>query len=190
MSPVSKTALVLIDVQVGIDEATHWGGNRNNNQAEENIQTLLHHWRAHKLPVVIVQHCSVSENSPFKPGRAGNQLKDFVNVLPGEKLISKSTANAFINTDFLSYLEVEKIEGLVITGFVTNNSVEATARYSGDLGINTIVVSDATACFDKKGLDGIRYNSDLIHQISLSNLVGEYATILTTDQVILSFKTH
>ena len=39
----------------------------------------------------------------------------------------------------------------------------------------TIVVSGAT---------GSKYDSSLIHQISLSNLEGEYATILTTQEAI------
>lgn len=179
-----KSALVLIDVQVGIDEAAHWGGNRNNPEAEENILKLLRYWRSRNLPVIIVKHDSVSPGSPFWPDHKGNALKSFVTVLPGEKLIRKSTANAFIKTDFLSFLEQQGITELVITGFVTNNSVEATARYSGDQGISTVVVRDATACFDKRGSDGSHFDSRLIHQISLSNLEGEYATILTTEDVI------
>lgn len=45
-----------------------------------------------------------------------------------------------------------------------------------------------TACFDKKAMNGSKYDSLLIHQISLSNLAGEYATILTTEEVIASLK--
>lgn len=184
----ANTALMLIDVQRSIDETDHWGGNRNNLLAEQHIEAMLHQWRALKLPVIIIQHCSVSPKSPFRPGHDGNALKDFVKVLPGEKLIQKSTASAFIKTDLLEYLKQQAIEKLVITGFVTNNAVEATARNAGDLGYECIVVSDATACFDKAGKDGSKYDSPLIHQISLSNLEGEYATILTTEEVIATLK--
>lgn len=177
-------ALVVIDVQKGIDEEAHWGGNRNNPQAEENIQELLNLWRVNKQPVVIVKHDSVSGNSPFRPGQIGNELKDFLKVGTEEKLISKSTANAFINTDLKTYLDRHNIKEVVISGFVTNNSVEATARMAGDLGFKTIVVSDATACFDKIGLDGQKFSSALVHQLSLANLKDEYATILTTAEVI------
>jgi hypothetical protein len=44
--------------------------------------------------------------------------------------------------------------------------------------------SDALACFNKRGLDGSIYVSGLVHQISLSNLAGEYALINTTDEII------
>jgi nicotinamidase-related amidase len=75
---------------------------------------------------------------------------------------------------------------LIITGFVTNNSIEATARNAGDLGIDTTVVSDATACFDKIAVNGVKYSSDVVHQLSLANLKDEYADIKTTQEVLLS----
>jgi nicotinamidase-related amidase len=179
-----RTALVLIDVQQGIDEAAHWGGNRNNPQAEDNIRRLLEAWRAAQRPVVVVQHCSVEPASPFRPGHSGNPLKAFVQPLAGEKLVQKSATSAFVRTDLDAYLRGQGIDTLVITGFVTNNSVEATARTAGDTGFTTFVVADATACFDKTGIDGKKYDSQLVHTLSLSNLQGEYATIVTAAQLL------
>ena len=184
MSKSSTAALILIDVQVGIDEVDHWGGNRNNPEAEKNIERLLDRWRGHKLPVVIVQHDSKSAVSPFRPGQRGNDLKDFVEIRTGDKHVKKSTTSAFTGTDLEKYLQDQGIGALVICGFVTNNSVEATARHAGDLGFDTTVVSDAVACFNKHGIDGSIYDSGLVHQISLSNLAGEYASIRTTDEII------
>jgi nicotinamidase-related amidase len=109
---------------------------------------------------------------------------DFIDVRKNEKLLQKSTASAFIKTDLVQHLDHLKISDLVITGFVTNNSVEATARNAGDLGINTVVVSDATACFDKVGINGVKYKSEVVHQLSLANLKDEYATIRTTEEII------
>ena len=187
MSSMSPPALILIDVQVGIDEVDHWGGNRNNPQAEQNIERLLSQWRRNKFPVVVVQHCSKSLLSPFRPGQRGNDLKDFVELRAGDKHIQKSTTSAFNGTDLERYLVDNGIGGIVICGFVTNNSVEATARHAGDLGLDTTVVSDAVACFDKSGVDGSMFDSGLVHQISLSNLAGEYASIRTTEEVIRVF---
>jgi len=181
------TALVIIDAQEGIKEAAHWGGNRNNPQAENNISKLLGHWRKVNLPVIIVQHCSRELNSPFRLDRPGNKLMDFVQLHPNEKLVQKATASAFINTDLFQFVEQKNIDGLVVTGFVTNNSVESTARNSGDFGINTTVVSDATACFDKITVNGTKFTSDVVHALSLANLKDEYATIMTTEEIIAAF---
>jgi nicotinamidase-related amidase len=184
MTQLTNPALVVIDAQVGINEEMHWGGNRNNPDAEKNIALLLEQWRRMKFPVVIVQHNSVSSASPFRPHYSGNKLMDFVNRQQDEKLIQKSTACAFIKTDLQQYIEQQKITALFITGFVTNNSVESTARHAGDLGIETVVVSDATACFDKLGMNGSKFTSDVVHALSLANLKDEYAAILTTKEVL------
>lgn len=188
MTLSEKPALIIIDAQRGIKEEAHWGGNRNNPEAENNIALLLRHWRKSKLPVIVVQHCSISNISPFRPDHEGNKLMDFLQVNPAEKIIQKSTASAFIKTDLQQYIEREQISTLIITGFVTNNSVEATARNSGDLGIDTVVVSDATACFDKMTINGTKYESDVVHQLSLANLKDEYASIRTTEKIIHALK--
>ena len=183
----THTALLIIDAQEGIKESAHWGGNRNNPQAENNISKLLGHWRKVHLPVIIVQHCSRESNSPFRSDHPGNKLMDFVQLRPDEKLVQKATASAFINTDLSQYVEQKNIDGLVVTGFVTNNSVESTVRNSGDFGINTTVVSDATACFDKVTVTGTKFTSDVVHALSLANLKDEYATIMTTEEIIAAF---
>ncbi|RAW01710.1 cysteine hydrolase family protein [Pseudochryseolinea flava] len=180
-------ALLLIDVQKGIDETSHWGGNRNNPEAEENIQKLLSHWRMKKFPVLIVQHCSVDTRSPFFPGKIGNNFMSFIVPQQHERVFEKSTANAFIGTFLHQHLAKEKITSLVIAGFVTNNSVEATARNAGDFGFKTTVVSDACACFDKVGLDGTVYPSALMHSISLANLKDEYAAISSTIDILKAY---
>jgi nicotinamidase-related amidase len=178
-----KPALIVIDVQKGIDESAHWGGSRNNPEAEGNIKLLLARWREKNFPVVIVQHCSVETQSPFHPGKEGNALKDFVRPSGGE-LIQKKRANAFLETKLDETLKLKKASRLVITGFVTNNSVEATARMAGETGYDTVVVSDACAAFNKKAVDGTVYPSELVHQLSLSNLSGEYAQVQTTREVL------
>lgn len=180
----NNPALMVIDAQKGINEESHWGSNRNNPHAEENIARLLKHWRQLTHPIIIVQHCSLSPVSPLRPNYIGNNLMDFVQLQRQEKLIQKSATSVFIKTDLLQYLELNKISSLILTGFVTNNSVESTARNAGDLGIDATVVSDAAACFDKVGINGEKHTSDVVHQLSLANIKDEYASILTTDEIL------
>lgn len=177
-------ALIVIDVQNGIDDADHWGGNRNNPMAEENIAELIDHWRKSKRPIVFVKHDSVFSYSPFYPGQRGNEFKQFIDPTEGELIISKSATNAFVNTSLADDLSKQGISELVIVGFVTNNSVEATARMAGDLGYKVYVGSDATACFDKVGANDVIYGAELVHLISLSNLKDEYAEIFTTKEIL------
>jgi nicotinamidase-related amidase len=73
---------------------------------------------------------------------------------------------------------------LVITGVVTNNSVEATVRVAGNLGFKTYVVSDATATFDRVALDGKLHHAEDVHAHSLANMQGEYATVIDTKKLL------
>jgi nicotinamidase-related amidase len=180
----NQPGLLVIDVQNGIDDAEYWGGNRNNPEAEGNIKLLVACWKKKDFPIFVIRHLSVFPSSPFFPGQIGCELKDFIKAEDGLIRVDKSTANAFINTALESQLRGRNVGDIFITGFITNNSVEATARMAGELGFNTCVVSDATATFNKAGLDGNVYSSELIHQISLANLNGEYASVKTTYQVI------
>jgi len=73
---------------------------------------------------------------------------------------------------------------------ITNNSVEATARMAGNLGFQTYLVSDATATFGKRDLRGQWWDADDVHHLSLANLDGEYATVVTTEQVLAGLSTN
>jgi nicotinamidase-related amidase len=63
----------------------------------------------------------------------------------------------------------------------TDHCVSTTARMAGNFGYDTFVVSDATATFNNKGLDGQKFSAEIMHETSLASLNGEFATIVTTD---------
>lgn len=180
-------ALVVIDFQKAIDDPS-WG-RRNNPMAEANIARLLASWRASSRPVYHIKHNSTEPASTYRPGQPGNDFKPEAEPLPGEAVIEKTVNSAFIGTDFESRLRRDGITMLVLTGVNTENCVEATARMAGNLGFETLVVSDATATFDKRGLDGRHWTAEEVHGLSLANLQGEYATVVSTAGVLDLFGT-
>ena len=179
---MSKVALVLIDFQKGFDDPV-WGV-RNNPDAEQKMALLLSEWRDKGFPVIHVQHCSVEENSPLRPGFAGNEFKDEAKPLPGEKVFTKAVNSAFIGTELEIYLRENSIESLVIAGLTTDHCVSTTTRMAGNFGFDVTLVSDATATFDRKGQDDIHYSADQIHNIHLASLNGEFCTVLTSKEVL------
>jgi hypothetical protein len=58
--------------------------------------------------------------------------------------------------------------------------VEASARTAGNLGFSTQVVSDATYAYAKKDYAGQHRSAEDVHNMALSNLDGEYASIIDT----------
>jgi nicotinamidase-related amidase len=175
-------ALVIIDMQKGMQSAKP--GRRNNLNAEENIQKLLARWRSLNWPVVHVRHMSRSRDSVFWPGQVGAEFQDAFSPLSAEHILEKNVTDAFANSGLEQWLRVRNIEALVIVGVSTNMSVEATARSAGNLGFNTVVVSDATFTFDRADLDGKMRAAEDIHLMSLTNLSGEYAEIVESSALL------
>jgi nicotinamidase-related amidase len=176
------TALLIIDLQKAIDHPS-WG-RRNNPGAERNIARLLAHWRATGMPLYHIRHDSTEPNSTYRPGQPGHEFKDEARPLPGETIVAKRTNSAFISTGLEEKLRAAGHGALVITGVVTNNSVEATARMAGNLGFETYVVSDATFTFGKTDWDGMPRTAEEVHAMSLANLHGEYCTVVSTADVL------
>ena len=174
--------LMLIDLQNAIDDPS-WGV-RNNPNAEVQIARLLKSWRELKLPILHVKHMSTDSNSKYFPSTPGNEFKDIASPIESEQILEKDSNSAFIRTNLHSMLEDKGISEIVIVGVITNNSVEATARMSGNLGYDTVVVSDATYTFNQTDLTGQEHSAELVHNMSLANMHGEYAKILSTNEVM------
>jgi nicotinamidase-related amidase len=112
---------------------------------------------------------------------AGNEFNDLVTPAEGEPIIKKHVNNAFIGTDLQAQLDSADITTLVIVGLTTDHCISTTTRMAGNLGYETFLAADATATFNKKGLDGQNYPAELIHETALASLNKEFATIVTTD---------
>lgn len=65
----ADTGLLLIDVQVGVNDLSHWGGEtgrRNNPEAEDRQRDLLDAFRKAGRPVFFTRHNSREAASPLK----------------------------------------------------------------------------------------------------------------------------
>jgi len=179
---MKNTALVIIDMQRSMK--TSAAGERNNPDAERNIEILLAAWRKAGLPVVHVRHISRSPDSPFWPGQPGAEFQPELAPQDEEHVVEKNVPDAFIHTGLERWLHVRGVRQLVIVGVSTSNSVESTARTAGNLGFKTTVVSDATFAFAKADYAGVPRSADEVHAMSLANLDGEYAIVMPTEDVL------
>ncbi|MBV6822538.1 cysteine hydrolase family protein [Pseudomonas sp. PD9R] len=178
----SNAALIIIDQQKGILHPKL--GRRNNPHAEERMLALLSHWRYSERPVIHVQHLSRSENSVFWPQQSGVEFQERFVPLPGEQLIQKQVPDAFCATGLEARLRAAGVGQLIIVGVATHNSVESTARSAGNLGFDTWVVEDACFTFDKTDFFGNARSAEEVHAMSLGNLHGEYATVVSAAQIL------
>jgi nicotinamidase-related amidase len=88
----SRAALLIVDVQKGIDAAYHAAdGPRNNPEAEQNIARLLAAWRRDNRPIIHIRHDSTFPASAYRPGQEGNNFKAAVVPAHDETVIPKRT---------------------------------------------------------------------------------------------------
>lgn len=183
----SDTALLLIDVQKGVNVAEYWGGptgRRNNRQAEERQLALLTAFREQGLKVIFSVHDSREADSPLKLSLPTGELIDGFKPRDDEPVIRKVVNSAFIGTDLELRLREHRINRLVMAGFFTNFCVETTTRMAGNLGYDTYLAHDACAASNRIGPDGKDHDPDLVHEMAIASMHGEFCTALATEQVV------
>ena len=175
-------ALIIIDMQRGMLPEN--AGPRNNPGAEDNIERLLAAWRVAERPIVHVRHMSRSPAGAFWPGSPNCEFQTRFQPLPSEHRMEKNVPDAFAGSGLERWLRLRDIRDLVIVGVSTNNSVEATVRAASCLGFDVTVPGDACYAYDKADLLGVTQPAEEWHLMSLSNLDGEYATVVRTDELL------
>ncbi|MGX1928366.1 cysteine hydrolase family protein [Flagellimonas sp. 2504JD4-2] len=178
------TALLLIDIQLGLEETDFYGSERNNPNAEMNAGKILENFRKRNLPIFHIKHNSTNPKSPLHPDKKGNEFHPSVSPIPGEPVFQKNVNSAFIGTNLEEQLKSQDITKLVVAGLTTEHCVSTSVRMAANLGFDVILVSDATAAFDKVGYDGQKLSAHLIHNAALANLKDEFATIKNTETVL------
>lgn len=183
----ADAALLLIDVQIGVNELTHWGGptgRRNNPEAEDRQRDLLYAFRAAGLPVFFTRHDSREAASPLKFSLPGGAQIEGLEPRADEVVIEKDVNSGFIGTGLEIALRREGVRRLIVGGFFTNFCVETTVRMAGNMGFDVYLAEDACATTNRVGPDGADHDPALVHDLSVASMHGEFCTALVTVELI------
>ena len=112
-------------------------------------------------------------------GSDGHALWPELDVRKEDLISRKSRFSAFIegSSDLPQVLASRGIDTLVITGTLTNNCCESSARDAAMRNFRTVMVSDACAAV-----------TDADHQASLLNIFRAYGDVMTTDEAIAAIR--
>lgn len=178
------TALLVIDVQMALAADDAAGAERSCPEAAENISRLLACFRAGAGKVVHVHHHGLDADDPFNAAAPGSAPQGFAAPHDGEPVVIKHVGSAFTGTALEEDLRGKGITRLVICGATANHCAESTARAAGDLGFDTIYVSDAVWAYAATGPDGRTHSAETVHSVTLSTLHGEFAEVMRTEQAL------
>ena len=176
-------ALLLVDIQKAFLEKDYPGLIRNNEHAEFICGKILKKWRTLDLPIIHVRHSSTIPESKLHKSRPGFEFNDYVTPLETEMVLTKEVNSAFIGTNLENILIKSHIDTLVIVGMTTNHCISTTVRMSGNLGFDTYLISDSTACYNTKGLNGEIIACNTIYNSALASLQEEFATVIDSKEL-------
>lgn len=176
-------ALLLVDIQKAFLEKDYPGLIRNNEHAEFICGKILKKWRTLDLPIIHVRHSSTNPESKLHKSRPGFEFNDYVTPLETEMVLTKEVNSAFIGTNLENILIKSHIDTLVIVGMTTNHCISTTVRMSGNLGFDTYLISDSTACYNTKGINGEIIDCNTIYNSALASLQEEFATVIDSKEL-------
>ena len=145
MSSLSRPALLIIDIQVGLlhgPEAPHAGA-----ETLASINRLSQAARSAALPVLAVRHTGPA-GSPIAAGSPFWQLAPELVVGEADRVFDKLRPSAFHGTGLDGWLKEDGVQTLIVTGMKTQYCIDTTCRAAADLGYTVVLVSDAHTCMD------------------------------------------
>jgi nicotinamidase-related amidase len=174
------TALLIIDVQVGIIEGFHAYRGR---KVLDQINKLLAKARASNTPILYIQHDG-EKGHPLEVGTAGWEIHPDIKPHEADLIIRKRASDSFFETTLQRELESRRIKRLVVTGCMTEYCVDTTSRRAITMGYDVTLVSDAHTTIDNKLLTAAQIIGH--HNALLDGFdAGSHAiTVLPADEVI------
>ncbi|XID92076.1 cysteine hydrolase family protein [Paenibacillaceae bacterium WGS1546] len=197
--PNEEIALVLVDVQndfcAADGKSAEWGADLSGvDPAVDRIESLISSARTIGVPIIFIALITEPEtDSPAikewyarqgrDPGgiavcRKSTAGAEYYRIapLPGDIEVSKQRYSGFVGTNLELALKSNGVRKLLVAGFTTECCVESTVRDGFMRDYECFVASDACAA----------YSAD-VHEASLKGMELNFATIVTTQQVVRSW---
>ena len=146
-----KTALVVIDTQVGMFETPGVPPVPDGERLLERIEGLIQQAREAGVAVIHVRHAD-GPGHPLESGTEGWEIHPRVAPTGGEPVVDKETPDSFLRTTLQDELESRGIGRLVLAGMQTEYCVDTTCRRAFALGYDVTLAADAHGTWDEGGL--------------------------------------
>ncbi|NTU24280.1 cysteine hydrolase [Brevibacillus sp. HB1.2] len=157
---IRKTALLIIDAQVGIIEG-QFGPVYQPATLVQTLKKVREDAYSKDIPVLYVQDDDVGE-----VGSDDNAIHPEIAPLPSETVIRKLATDSFHGTDLHEKLQALGINHLVITGCKTEYCIDSACRKATTLGYDVTLVKDGHSTSDNKVLSAeqiIAHHNTCLH---------------------------
>jgi nicotinamidase-related amidase len=174
-----KRALLVIDVQ-----NEYFGGKLTLGYPENSLDYVLKAIdgaNAHNIPVVVIQHTALAPDSPiFRKGSHEWELHPEIVNRPYHILIGKRLPSCFTGTNLEEWLKENRINTLVIAGYMSQHACDITAKQAYHMGYKVEFLSDATGTLDLTNSAG-SVKAEELHRAVLVGLQFRVAQVMNTE---------
>lgn len=180
MANQAKRALLVIDVQ-----NDYFSGPMQITHPRDSFANILHAMDAAKdagLPIVMIQTAIPRPDAKvFRKGTPGWELHPEVVRRHFDVLIHKELPGSFTGTNLEEWLRQNKIETVVICGYMTQMCCDTTSRQAVHLGFKVEFLSDATGTLSFKNTAG-EVTAEELHRAILVVQQSRFSHVLPTEE--------
>ena len=173
-----KKALLVIDVQneyfTGKLKVTY------PSNSLDNILKVMDYAQENNMIIIIIQHTSLSGDTFVKNSNEW-QIHSKVLAKSYDYLIEKTKPSSFYETNLEEILKKENIEGVVISGYMTQMCCDTTAREAFHKGYYVEFLSDATGTIDVNNKIGLISSKEL-HKVTLITQSLKFSNVVSSDE--------
>lgn len=176
---MSKTALLIIDVQLGIFMRKEYDGMAVYHEEIfiNNLKALIQKAKNANVPVIYIQH--MYKDFPLmEKGQPLWEVHPEIKPAQDDIVIEKHHADAFLDSVLDETLKNHHITNLVITGLQTAYCVDTTCRRAFSKGYKNVLISDGHSTLDS---DILSAEQIIAHHNSV--LSSQFAELKTTSEI-------
>lgn len=134
---ITNTALLIIDMQVGLIEPAY-----QSRATLDHIGALIKQARDSGIPILYVQHDGPKGHG-LEVGSPAWNIHPAIAPQEGDVVVHKRASDSFYDTSLQHELDKRGITNLVVVGGQTEYCVDTTVRRATTLGYNVTLVGDA-----------------------------------------------
>ncbi|MDB5079539.1 MAG: nicotinamidase-like cysteine hydrolase [Chloroflexi bacterium] len=173
-----KKALLVIDVQ-----NEYFDGKLPVSYPEGSLGNILQAMdtaATNGIPVVVVQHTAPQADSKtFRKGSREWDLRPEVAGRPRDLLIEKNLPGSFTGTPLEEWVRENKVDTLVISGYMTQMCCDTTARQALHMGLKVEFLSDATGTLALNNSAG-QVTAEELHRAILVTQQMRFSQVMST----------